>query len=66
MRNDYFNVGDKVRFLHERDADIWGVDDQAGVIKSTTAYGPNEKMMIIHFGKVIVTASSSQFRIVNE
>jgi len=64
--DDYFCAGTKVRFLYERDADLWGVGNEPGVIKSTTAYGPTEKMMIIHFGRVVVTASSGQFRIVSD
>lgn len=63
---DYFHPGVKVRFLFEHDANLWGVGDEAGIVKSTTAYGPTEKMMIIHFGNKVVTASSGQFRIVEK
>lgn len=63
---DYFRPGVKVRFLYERDADMWRVNDLPGIITSTREYGPCEKMMIIKFDNVFVTASSSQFRIVED
>ena len=66
LSDDYFCEGAKVRFLYARDADLWDVGDEPGIIKSTTAYGPTEKIMIIHFGSVVVTASSGQFRIVTD
>lgn len=66
MMKDYFTTGTKVRFLYEHDANIWRVDDKPGVIKSSTAYGPSDKMLIVHFGNVVVTASSSCFRVVGD
>ena len=63
---DYFSTGTKVRFLYERDANIWRVDDKPGIIKSSTAYGLSDKMLIVHFGNVVVTASSSCFRVVSD
>lgn len=66
LPHDYYPVGAKVRFLHERDANIWRVTDCCGVIKSSRAFNAKEKMLIVHFGPTVVTAASTCFRIVNE
>ncbi len=66
LSEDYFHEGARVRFLFESDANLWGVGDEAGVIKSTTAYGPTEKMVIAKFGNITVTASSAQLRIAED
>lgn len=66
MSKDFFDVGVKVRFRYEHDANIWRVDDKPGVIKSSTAYGQSDKMLIVHFGNVVVTAASSCFRVVGD
>jgi hypothetical protein len=66
LPEDYFTVGSKVSFLHARDAKIWGVNDTTGIIKSSRSFNSKEKMLIIHFDNIVVTASTSRFRIAND
>ena len=64
--DDYFLGGSKVRFLYERDAKIWRVNDTTGTVKSSRLFNSKEKMLIIHFDNIVVTASSAHFRIAND
>ena len=66
ISKDFFDVGVKVRFRYEHDANVWRVDDKPGTIKYSSGYGQSDKMLIVHFGNVIVTASSSCFRVVTD
>jgi len=64
-REDYV-PGRKVRFTHMRDANLWSVGDQVGIIISTRSYGPTESMITVAFKNRRVHVSNVQLVVIDE